>query len=101
MQSFLTRAGRARNCRCNTCVGVAKTIVRRSTTGSEVKVSYRHAFTTLYTSIFATAAVVDAKYKDDRRKHLEDQINEAKDAVARLQLQNAAAELEVQPGTVE
>lgn len=101
MQSFLTRAGRARICRCNTCTGVAKTIIRRSTTGAEVKVSYRHAFTTLYTSIFATAAVVDAKFKDDRRKELDDQINEARDAVARLQLQNAAAEVEVQPSIIE
>lgn len=101
MQSFLTRAGRARICRCNTCAGVAKTIIRRSTTGAEVKVSYRHAFTTLYTSIFATAAFVDAKFKDDRRKDLENQISEAKDAVARLQLQNAAAEVEVQPSIIE
>lgn len=101
MQSFLTRAGRARICRCNTCAGVAKTIIRRSTTGAEVKVSYRHAFTTLYTSIFATAAVVDAKFKDDRRKDLDSQISEAKDAVARLQLQNAAAEVEVQPSIIE
>lgn len=101
MQSFLTRAGRARSCGCNTCVGVPKTVIRRSTTGAEVKISYRHAFTTLYTSIFATAAVVDAKLKDDRRKHLEDQITEAKDAIARLQLQNAATETEAQPGVVE
>ncbi|KAL2108871.1 hypothetical protein VUR80DRAFT_3246 [Thermomyces stellatus] len=101
MQSLLTRAGRARNCGCKTCFGVAKTIVRRSTTGAEVKVSYRHAFTTLYTSILATAAVVDAKYKDDRRKHLEDQISEARDAVARLQLQNAVAEAEVRSTALE
>ena len=100
MQSLLTRAGRAHSCGCNTCFGLPKTIIRRSTTGAEVKVSYRHAFTTLYTSIFATAAVVDAKYKDDRRKHLEDQISEAKNAVARLQLQNAVAEAEVQPSAL-
>lgn len=93
MQSLLTRVGRASNCGCNTCIGVAKAAVRRSATGAEVKVPLRNAFTRLYTTIFATAAIVDATYKDDRRKDLEEQISEAKDAVARLQLQNTAAEV--------
>ena len=103
MQGFLTRAGSARNCRCKTCIDVAKTIVRRSTTANTKAVEgrYRTAFTTLYTSIFATAAVVDAKWKDDRRRELDAQISEAKEAVARLQLENASLEAELGPGILE
>ncbi|SPN98552.1 uncharacterized protein DNG_01598 [Cephalotrichum gorgonifer] len=97
MQGILTKASQARNCWCKTCASVAKTTIRRSTTGAEVRVSRGQAFTTLYTSIFATAAIIDAKYKDDRRKRLEAKISEAKDAVAQLQFQNAVAEVELPP----
>ena len=51
------------------------------------------AFTAFYTTIMATAAVLDAKYKDQRRKELDRKIIEAKDGLAELMEAPAAHEL--------
>jgi len=53
----------------------------------------RDAFTACYTTIMATAAVLDAKYKDNRRLELDRRITEAKDGLAELMEQSVALEL--------
>ncbi|CAI4212559.1 unnamed protein product [Parascedosporium putredinis] len=93
MQRFLTRAGKARGSRYNQLAGGAG--VPRAP--NSWPVNARNAFTTLYTSVLATAAVVDAKRKDDRAKLLDSEIDQAKEAVARLRLENAEAEARLFP----
>ena len=79
MQAFWTRTAQANSCRCSSCLQAATTIARRSTTAaSRRRVNAGDLFTACYSTILATAAVADAKVKDDRRKEWDRLITEAK-----------------------
>ncbi|KJZ80471.1 hypothetical protein HIM_00321 [Hirsutella minnesotensis 3608] len=62
----------------------AATAVRRR------KPTYAEIFTAFYSSVFATAAVVDAVRKDDRRKKLDQQLEEARRELSDLQQKGTA-----------
>jgi hypothetical protein len=79
MQALWTRTAQANSCRCSSCLQAATTIARRTTTAaSRRRVNAGDLFTACYSTILATAAVADAKVKDDRRKEWDRLITEAK-----------------------
>lgn len=80
MQALWSRAAQTRSsCRCSSCLHAATTLARRTTTAaSKRRLRVGDLFTACYSTILATAAVADAKVKDDRRKEWDRLITEAK-----------------------
>ncbi|KAF5022379.1 hypothetical protein F66182_5580 [Fusarium sp. NRRL 66182] len=87
MQSLWSRAGQAHRCGCRACETVVSTLGRRVTTAARPrKVTFAEIFTACYSSMFATAAVVDAVRKEDRRQELDRQLKETQRELTDLQL---------------
>ncbi|KAM0248831.1 hypothetical protein ACHAQJ_009295 [Trichoderma viride] len=84
MQTLLSRAGTAPRSGCRACSNAIDTLGRRATSVRR-KPTFTELFTACYSSVFATAALVDAVRKDDRRKELDRQIEEARKELADLQ----------------
>ncbi|KAK1999764.1 pentatricopeptide repeat domain-containing protein [Colletotrichum falcatum] len=98
MQALWSRAGRVRHCGCKACFNAAGGMMRQSATrATPRKPTFSEMFTACYTSIMGTAAVLDAKRKDERRKDLDRQLEEARAEFAKL-MENAPADtLETAP----
>src|SRR5271167_254290 len=78
MQVIWSRVAQTSSCRCNACLHSGTKLARRTTTAAgrrQLKAS--DLFTLCYSAMFATAAVVDAKRKDSRRKQWDRAIEEA------------------------
>ncbi|EFY93591.1 hypothetical protein J3459_008495 [Metarhizium acridum] len=86
MQSLWTKAGQAHRCGCRACSTAIGAAGRRATgaTGRR-KATFAEIFTACYSSVFATAAIVDAVRKDDRRRELDRQLEEARRELGELQ----------------
>jgi len=96
MQTLWSRAAQSKcTCRCSSCLSSATALARRTTTATgRRRLKFGDAFTLFYSSIFATAAVADAKVKDDRRKKWDTAIAEAKNELNGFdQRESRAAEL--------
>ncbi|KAK2735371.1 pentatricopeptide repeat domain-containing protein [Colletotrichum kahawae] len=79
MQALWSRAGQAPHCGCKACFKAAGGMVRQSATRvTPRKPTFGEMFTACYTGIMASAAVLDAKAKDERRLRLEEEIAQAK-----------------------
>ncbi|RGP67987.1 hypothetical protein FLONG3_8322 [Fusarium longipes] len=92
MQALWSRAGQAHRCGCRACETVVSTLGRRVTTAARPrKVTFADIFTACYSSMFATAAIVDAVRKEDRRQELDRQLEETRRELAQLQLRNLEA----------
>src|SRR5450432_2622353 len=79
MQVIWSRVAQTSSCRCNACLHSATKLARRTTTAaSKRQLKASDVFTLCYSAMFATAAVVDAKRKDERRKQWDRAIEEAK-----------------------
>lgn len=81
MQTLWSRAAQPKcTCRCSSCLSfAASALSRRTTTATgRRRPKFGDAFTVFYSSILATAAIVDAKRKDERRKELDVAITEVK-----------------------
>ncbi|KAF4626921.1 hypothetical protein G7Y89_g11237 [Cudoniella acicularis] len=80
MQTIWSRAAQAKSsCRCSSCLHTATTLARRATTAvSKRRVTAGDVFTAFYSTILATAAVADARKKDERRKEWDLVIAKAK-----------------------
>ncbi|KAI5458042.1 hypothetical protein BGZ63DRAFT_392520 [Mariannaea sp. PMI_226] len=91
MQSLWSRAGQAHQCSRRVCETAVTTLGRRVTTAAVRgrKPTFAEVFTACYSSLFATAAVVDAIRKEDRRQDLDRQLEETRREVAELQLLQA------------
>lgn len=76
MQSLLHRARQAHRCGCRACSTLVQGAGRRATVARR-KPTFAELFTAAYSSVFATAAVIDAVRKDERRRDLDRQIDEA------------------------
>jgi hypothetical protein len=84
MQALWSRAAQTRSCRCRSCLHVATTVARRATTAAtKRRVRVSDVFTACYSTILATAAVADAKVKEDRRRDWDTAIAEAKGTTPR------------------
>ncbi|RFU73000.1 pentatricopeptide repeat domain-containing [Trichoderma arundinaceum] len=84
MQALLSRAGKAPRGGCKACSNAIDTLGKR-TTSVRRKPTFAELFTACYSSVFATAALVDAVRKDDRRKDLDRQLEEVRKELADLQ----------------
>ncbi|KHN98286.1 uncharacterized protein MAM_04047 [Metarhizium album ARSEF 1941] len=86
MQSLWTRAGQARRCGCRTCsTAIRAAGARAAGAAGRRKATFAEIFTACYSSVFATAAIVDAVRKDDRRRELDRQLEEARRELSELQ----------------
>ncbi|KAK3180751.1 hypothetical protein K4F52_007971 [Lecanicillium sp. MT-2017a] len=96
MQSLWNRAGQAHRTGCKACGTAINALGRRATTAAQRrKPTFAEIFTACYSSVFATAAVVDAMVKEDRRKDLDRQLEEARHELKVLLDQDSQAS----PGT--
>ncbi|RSL63910.1 hypothetical protein CEP54_004997 [Fusarium duplospermum] len=87
MQTLWSRAGQAHRCGCRVCGTAISALGRRATTASRPpKVTFADIFTACYSSMFATAAVVDAVKKEDRKQELDRQLEETRRELAELQM---------------
>ncbi|KAG5916785.1 hypothetical protein E4U42_007515 [Claviceps africana] len=86
MQSLWARAGQAHHCGCRACSTAVGSVGRRATAvAGRRRATFAEIVTACYSSVFATAAVVDAVRKDDRRKELDRQLDEARRELSELQ----------------
>ncbi|CAM1509945.1 Fc.00g002800.m01.CDS01 [Cosmosporella sp. VM-42] len=92
MQSLWSRAGQAHRCGCRACETAINGLGRRASTAvRRRKPTFAEVFTACYSSVFATAAVVDAVRKEDRKQDLDRQLDEARRNLAELQQLRIAA----------
>ncbi|KAL7933451.1 hypothetical protein V8C35DRAFT_304438 [Trichoderma chlorosporum] len=84
MQTILSRAGKAPRSGCKACTSAIETLGKRPVSARR-KPTFAELFTACYSSVFATAALVDAVRKDDRRKELDRQLDEVRKELADLQ----------------
>ncbi|KAJ4150325.1 hypothetical protein LMH87_011079 [Akanthomyces muscarius] len=88
MQSLWNRASQAHRCGCRACSTAVNAMGRRTTTAAgRRKVTFAEIFTACYSSMFASAAIIDSMRKDERRKELDKQLEEAKQELAALKEQ--------------
>lgn len=87
MQSLWSRAGQAHRCGCRACSTAVGAVGRRAAAGARRKPTFAEIFTACYSSVFATAALVDAVRKDDRRRELDRQIEETRKELSDLREQ--------------
>ena len=77
MQTLWSRAAQTRTCQCG--ASLSNGLARRTTTAAgRRRLKPGDAFTAFYSAIFATAALADAKIKDDRRREWDDAIGAVK-----------------------
>lgn len=85
MQALWSRAGQIRSCRCSSCLHDATTLARRTTTAaSKRRLRVSDVFTAFYSSVFATAALADARVKENRRRQWDTAIAEVRGTTPQL-----------------
>ncbi|KAJ6781625.1 hypothetical protein PWT90_04427 [Aphanocladium album] len=88
MQSLWNRASQAHRCGCRACSTAVNALGRRTTTAaSRRKATFAEIFTACYSSMFASAAIIDSMRKDEKRKELDKQLEEARQELADLKEQ--------------
>src|SRR4051794_7375173 len=97
MQVLWSRVAQTRSsCHCRSCLNAATTIARRATTAASRRgLKVGDLFTACYSAVLATAAVADARVKDDRRKEWDRLIAEAKGG----QIENGHGNHKIAEGT--
>jgi len=89
MQSLWSRAAQASRCGCRACNSVAFSSGRRVAPPRR-KPTFAEIFTAAYTSVFASAAVLDSGFKEKRRRELDEQLEETKRDLEALRSKNDA-----------
>lgn len=88
MQSLWSRASQATSrCGCRACNTVAHSAGRRVAPPRR-KPTFAEIFTAAYTSVFASAAVLDSGFKEKRRRELDQKLEDAKHDLAVLKQRN-------------
>ncbi|KAL2260773.1 hypothetical protein VTK26DRAFT_5127 [Humicola hyalothermophila] len=87
-----------RACHCRACLRASNLVAGRATANTASnprrrKLMASDVFTACYTAIMATAAVLDARRKDKRRRELDDKIAEARSSLAVLLEESQARDL--------
>ncbi|POR36184.1 Uncharacterized protein TPAR_03621 [Tolypocladium paradoxum] len=94
MQSLWSRAGQAHRCGCRACSTAVGAVGRRTVAAARRrKPTFAEIFTACYSSVFATAAIVDAVRKEDRRRELDRQLDDARRELSDLQDRGPSASL--------
>ncbi|KAI6781788.1 uncharacterized protein J7T54_004954 [Emericellopsis cladophorae] len=88
MKTLWQRAKQAHSCGCRACSTVARGASKRVTTPRR-KATFAEIFTAAYSSVFASAAIVDSIRKDERRRDLDRQLDEARRDLAALREQGS------------
>jgi hypothetical protein len=96
MQSLLSRVGQAHRCGCRTCSTAVRGFGRRATAAPRRRATFADIFTACYSSVFASAAVIDAVRKDERRREIDQQLEETRRELAELRAQPDPAALELE-----
>ncbi|KAI0432682.1 hypothetical protein F5Y09DRAFT_301120 [Xylaria sp. FL1042] len=88
MQSLWSRAAQAQSsCRCRICLRSTNVLLRRSTTAApRRRVTVADLFTACYTTILGTAAIIDARHKNERRRELDGQLDRARASLKQLDI---------------
>lgn len=92
MKSLWSKAGQAHRCGCRACK-TAVTGAGQRVTAPRRKPTFAEIFTAAYSSVFASAAIVDAVRKDERRRDLDRQLEDARRELAELQQQNGSDDM--------
>lgn len=88
MQLLWSRASQATSrCGCRTCSTVAQSAGRRVVPPRR-KPTFAEIFTAAYTSVFASAAVLDSGFKEKRRRELDQRLEDAKRDLAAARQRN-------------
>ncbi|KAI0907234.1 hypothetical protein F4824DRAFT_385729 [Ustulina deusta] len=90
MQTLWSRAAPAQSsCCCRICLhSTASALARRSTTtATRRRASVADIFTACYTTILGTAAIIDARHKNERRRELDGELDRARASLKRLNAQ--------------
>ncbi|KAK0634629.1 hypothetical protein B0T17DRAFT_586402 [Bombardia bombarda] len=97
MQGIWSTASQLWGCHCRICLSATNTVARRA---ASTIARRRHKnltneiYTAFYSTVVATAVVVDAGRKNERRRELDRQIAEAKSRLATAMEQSASRDLE-------
>ncbi|QUC21934.1 uncharacterized protein UV8b_06175 [Ustilaginoidea virens] len=79
MQSLWSRAGQASRCGCRFCSTTVGAVRQRAAgTRGRRNATIAEIFAACYSSVFATATLIDAVRKDGRRRELDRQLDEAR-----------------------
>ncbi|KAI1129870.1 hypothetical protein F5Y10DRAFT_237449 [Nemania abortiva] len=86
MQTLWSRAAQApASCRCRICLHSTNALTRRSTSAaSRRKLTVADLFTACYTTILGTAAIIDARRKNERRQALDGELDRARASLKQL-----------------
>lgn len=94
MQALWSRTGLSHRCACRACEQVLGAGRRATTKASRRKATFAEAFTALYSSVLATAAVVDAVRKEDRKVKVDAELEEVRNELSELRAKRALRELQ-------
>lgn len=84
MTSLWSKAAQAHRCRCRAYSTAVAGLGRRVTAAPRRRATFAEIFTACYSSVFASAAIIDAVRKDERRRDLDRQLDEARHELAVL-----------------
>ncbi|KAI3323963.1 hypothetical protein HD806DRAFT_79951 [Xylariaceae sp. AK1471] len=103
MQTLWSRAAQAQSsCRCRICLHSTNAIIRRSTTAApKRKVTAADIFTACYTTILGTAAIIDARRKNERRRELDGELDRARASLKKLVVHGPPSSLEKGNGATD
>ncbi|KAJ8107646.1 hypothetical protein ONZ43_g6671 [Nemania bipapillata] len=90
MQTLWSRAVQAQSsCRCRICLTPTNALIRRSASAAPLrrKVTVADIFTACYTTILGTAALIDARRKNERRQALDGELDRARASLKQLGVQ--------------
>lgn len=84
MRALLSKAGQAHRCGCRACSTLVGGFGRRVTAAPRRKATFAEIFTACYSSVFASATIIDAVRKEERRQELDRQLEEVRTELAEL-----------------
>src|SRR5687767_886817 len=94
MQALWSRTGLSHRCACRACEQVLGAGRRATTKASRRKATFAEAFTALYSSFLATAAVVEAVRKEDRKAKVDAELEAVRNELSELRAKRALRELQ-------
>ncbi|KAL2202276.1 hypothetical protein CC79DRAFT_1326440 [Sarocladium strictum] len=94
MQTLWSRTGLSHRCACRACDQVLGAGRRATTKAPRRRGTFAEAFTALYSSFLATAAVVDAVRKEDRKAKVDQELEHVREQLTELRARRAVRELQ-------
>ncbi|KFH46772.1 hypothetical protein ACRE_024060 [Hapsidospora chrysogenum ATCC 11550] len=100
MKSLWSKAGRVHRRGCRACSTLVHGAGRR-VTAPRRRPTFAELFTAAYSSVFASAAIIDAVRKDERMKDLDRQLEDVRLELADLRAQNGGPPDELGPESLQ